>query len=173
MIQLQVKLQSSSQLLQNESFSPRLKGLVLKEVSDKSKLDEDFLPVNRNPLSPKFYTRLFLEIKKFQKEPGYIDWDLRNIKGHIFTTHSVSSSMVFLYFLQTSPCHLSTGNLEIKVSPTFNCRFNTFRLDEHHFETRGDRHFNCAGTIAKVDHTMQNFSTHGSPNSVSILLCNG
>ena len=147
MIQLQVKLQPSSQLLQNKSLSPRLKGLVLKEVSDKSKLDEDFLPV--------------------------IDWDSRNIKGHIFTTHSVSSSMVFLYFLQTSPCHLSTGNLEIKVSLTFNCRFNTFRLDEHQFETRRDRHFNCAGTIAKVDHTMQNFSTHGSPNSVSILLCNG
>ena len=50
-----------------QNFSPRLKSLVLKEVSDKSKLDEDFLPVNRNPLSPKFYTRLFLEIKKISK----------------------------------------------------------------------------------------------------------
>ena len=100
----------------------------MKGVSDKSKLDEDFLQVNGNPFS---------------------------------------------LVLQTSPCHLSTGNLEIKVSLTFNCRFNTFRLDEHQFETRRDRHFNCAGTIAKVDHTMQNFSTHGSPNSVSMLLCNG
>ncbi|XP_027048123.1 testis-specific gene 10 protein-like [Pocillopora damicornis] len=49
----------------------------------------------------------------------------------------------------------------------------TSRLDEHQFETRGDQHFNGASTIAEVDHTMQNFSTHGAPNSVSTLLCNG
>ena len=61
----------------------------------------------------------------------------------------------------------------MKLSTPFNCRLYTSRLDEHQFETRGDQHFNGASTIAEVDHTMQNFSTHGAPNSVSTLLCNG
>ena len=146
----------------------------MKEVSDKSKLDEDFLPVNGNPFSLIFLNKVIPgNKKKFKKSQDPFIGTYAILKVTFSPVIAYRLQWYFLYFLQTSPCHLSTGNLEIKVSPTFNCRFNTFRLDEHHFETRGDRHFNCAGTIAKVDHTMQNFSTHGSPNSVSILLCNG
>ena len=146
----------------------------MKGVRNKSKLDEDFLPVNGNPFSLIFLNKVIPgNEKKFKKSQDPFIGTYAILKVTFSPVIACRLQWYFLYFLQTSPCHLSTGNLEIKVSLTLNCRFNTFRLDEHQFEKRRDRHFNCAGTIAKVDHTMQNFSTHGSPNSVSILLCNG
>ena len=127
-----------------------------------------------NPFSPIFLKKGYSwNEKNFKKSQDPFIGTYAILKVTFSPVIAYRLQWYFLYFLQTSPCHLSTGNLEIKVSLTFNCRFNTFRLDEHQFETRRDRHFNCAGTIAKVDHTMQNFSTHGSPNSVSMLLCNG
>nr|XP_058941628.1 myosin heavy chain, clone 203-like [Pocillopora verrucosa] len=44
---------------------------------------------------------------------------------------------------------------------------------EKRFETSGDPQFNRTSTGAEVDHSTRNLSAHRSPNTVSILHCNG
>lgn len=89
-----------------------------------------------------------------------------------------------------SPCEERTFSIletkRVKAAPykiTFfddgNCQgdtkhkwVNTSGMEKR-FETSGEQQFNHTSTGAEVDHSTRNLSAHRSPNTVSILHCNG